>query len=539
MQRVLRFLLGLMLVLGGVRALCYLAYAFAQWPTPLEAFHLEAAMVHHCWRVEAGRRLYPPWTDGPYVANFFGPCYFLAVGLAGRVARAGLDGLFRIGRGVTFASGLLTTLVVAGSVGRRHGRGAGLAAGVLSLGSAPLFGFGVMVRPDVPAELLGVSGFLLIGPGARWRTALGSALLVLAVLTKQTAAVFLLAAVATLLALGRGRRALAVLLGCLVAIGGIVAAVTVGPEPDFAPCLLGEVRTPFDLGHWLTTLGRLVRLAPDLLVLPLAGLVLWGAGRAEDRKPAILTLVLLGAGLVTSGKKGADLNYVLSLRVVAALATGALWGAVQDPAARNPRGLLALLVLATVSLVPGTDLAAHQALQARRQALALASPAGRAALHAYRDLFRMAEDPGVRLLTDCGLVALHQKERAPFVDPWLFRMLVETGRIRPTRLRRDLRSEGYDLVISTADWNGPEYASYSFGLPMDLVEEARDHYTLVGARAGLFVYAPRGNARRTESAGRWSGSPLPIAPTRRPAGSGPLSPRERVRVRATWQAPET
>jgi hypothetical protein len=519
MRRVLRCLLGLILVLGGARAIGYLVYAFYELPTPLEAFHLEAAMVHHCWRVEAGRRLYPSWTDGPHVANFFGPCYFLAVGLAGRAAGSGLDGLVRIGRGVTFASGLLTTLVVAGSVGRRHGRGAGLAAGVLSLGAAPLFGFGVMVRPDALAELLGVCGFLLVGPGARWRTVLGSALLVLAILTKQTAAVFLLAAVAALPTLGRGRRALLVLLGCLLAIGGIVAAVTAGAEPNFAPGLLGEARTPFDLSAWLAMLGRLCMLGPDLLVLPLAGLVAWGSGRAEDRKPMILTLVLLGVSLLAAGKRGADLNYFLSLRVVAALAAGALWGAVQDPAARNPRRLLALLVLGAVSLVPGTNAAAIQALHARRQALTLASPPGRAILRAYRDLFRMAEDPDMRLLTDCGLVALHQEERAPFVDPWLFHMLVETGRIRPTRLRHALRAEAYDAVISTADWNAPGYASYAFGLPMVLVEEARAHYTFVGSRAGLFVYVPRGNARGPGSAGRSGGSPAPITSDERADGS--------------------
>jgi len=36
-----------------------------------------------------------------------------------------------------------------------------------------------------------------------------------------------------------------------------------------------------------------------------------------------------------------------------------------------------------------------------------------------------------RLLTDSGLLQLHQKERAPFVDPFQFRLLVNSGQIHP------------------------------------------------------------------------------------------------------------
>ncbi len=150
-----------------------------------------------------GLPLYPDWRAYPHVCNFYGPCYFLLVGGLGRAAGAGLDGLFFIGRGVTFAAALLTTAVLGGAVGRRHGPWAGLAAAAVSLGATPMIGFAVMVRSDLMAELLGLVGFLLSGRRSRGWCAVGCLLLVLAALTKQTAGVFLLARALALYASGR------------------------------------------------------------------------------------------------------------------------------------------------------------------------------------------------------------------------------------------------------------------------------------------------------------------------------------------------
>jgi hypothetical protein len=177
--------------------------------------------------------------------------------------------------------------------------------------------------------------------------------------------------------------------------------------------------------------------------------------------------------------------------------------------------LLTLAVAGAVALVPGLLYGGYRIRNARGEALAWATPAGRENLRTYRELFGMAEDPGARLLTDCGPIALHQKERAPFVDPWLFREMVDTGRIRPDRLRRELGTGWYDLVISTADWNRPEYAANPFGLPMVLVQAARRRYQPAGTRAGLFVYVPRGDARRPEAAARPGGSDPRSGPRKR------------------------
>ena len=124
-----------------------------------------------------------------------------------------LDGLYVVGRVVTLASALLGTLGLGVYLGRRYGWGAGIAGAVFSLGTAPMNGFGLMARPDMMADTLGLFGFYLALRPRRVGHVSGIALLVLAVLTKQTAGVYLLAATSALLAEGRWRRAVETLVG--------------------------------------------------------------------------------------------------------------------------------------------------------------------------------------------------------------------------------------------------------------------------------------------------------------------------------------
>ncbi len=348
-----RLLLYLLLALGAARMVLYFIYAADMLPLPLESHNLEAKMVLLAYRAEHGLSLYPAWWDGPYVSNWFGPVNSVLVGLAGRLLGAGIRELFLIGRTVSFASSLLTTLVVAVAISRRYGQAAGLAGGVLSLGSGPMFGFTVMVRPDALAELLGVTGFLLSGGRSRGTRGAGVALLVSAILTKQTAAVFLVAAALATALAGEKRRSLGILAAAAAGLVGVVVAVTLLGEPLFARSLVGERVMPWSFPTWRMVSRRIVVSSPDLLLLPAIGVWLWLRDRSRPRevRPAALVLVLLASSLVLSAKLGADMNYYLSLRVAAALAVGALWHAVHSSAARpdarrrsarvdgrNPRG---------------------------------------------------------------------------------------------------------------------------------------------------------------------------------------------------------
>src|SRR5262249_10501810 len=144
MHRLNRLLLYALIATGLARAIFYFLYAASMLPLPLESHNLEAKMVLLAYRARLGLRLYPSWREYPYVSTGSGPVTWLCVGLRGRLGRADTRGLFLIGRGVSFASSILATLVVGAVAGRRYGQPAGLAAAILSLGSGPMFGFTVM-----------------------------------------------------------------------------------------------------------------------------------------------------------------------------------------------------------------------------------------------------------------------------------------------------------------------------------------------------------------------------------------------------------
>jgi hypothetical protein len=518
MRLIVRLLLSLLLILGLARMVIFLLYAAAMLPTPLEAHNLEAKMVLLAWRAQQGLSLYPPWWDYPHVSNFYGPIDFVVVGLLGRLLRADIPGLFLIGRAVTFGSSLMTSLVLAAWIGRRYGRLAGLAGGVLSLGAGPMYGFTIMVRSDSLAELFGVAGFFLSGRESRAGRIAGVALLILAALTKQTAGIFLGAAALSLALSGDWRRALGVLGGGLAVLILLVLAINALFEPYFVVSLLGDGRTPWDFPLWHSILYRVVTTSPDLLVLPLVGLWLWVGSRPRDLRSAALAVVILTSSLVLSGKVGADMNYYLSLRVVEAIAAGALWHAADAPAGKS-RGRSAALVtataLATISLVPSFSPATAQLDHARRRKEFFAGPHGYLVLSSYRIAFSRAQDADFRLLTDSGLVDLYQGERAAFGDPYLFHLLAETGRIEISKMERWVDSQFYDLIVTTHAIESPGYVSQDFRLPMALVERARARYVLRGVRPGLFFYGRAGvggsSPPGASRAGATSAPPRPTA----------------------------
>ena len=490
-------LFGLLIALGLARLLAYLAYAVACLPMPLETFFLEAKMVLLAYRVVLGETLYPAWRDYPHVSNFFGPVYFGLVGLLGSAFKVDIPGLFLIGRAVSFASGLLTTLVVGIVAGRRYGRFAGAAGSVLSLGSATMIGFSVMVRPDMMAELLGVCGFFLGGHRTAMGRLAGGGLLVLAILTKQTTAIFLLAASLAWVLEGDWRRGLKLLLGCLGATAVVIGAVTLLVEPNFARSLFGESKSPWEVSSFVSNLTRACWLSPDILFFPTLGLVLWlsGATGRREIRPAVLTAVVLAASIGLATKRGGDLNYYLSLRVCEGLAVGALWRAwslsCRARAWVRSTTLATSTLLGCMAMWPGILFATLQAESQRKNAAFVEGPYGADFLGFHRDICGLARNPRFRLLTDSGLFELYQGKRAAFGDPWLFRMMSETGQVDLTVMQDRVDSRYYDLIVTTGDLELPSYYDNTFGLPRPLFERARVRYVQVGTRAGLFLYKPR------------------------------------------------
>ena len=490
MTFVRRLLLVLIVATAAVRAAAYLVYANALLRMPVEAFHLEAKMVLLAYRVQVGASLYPRWQDYPHVANFFGPVYFELVGLLGALVRADLPTLFSIGRALTFLSAMATTLIVWVVAARRYGRGAGVVAALLSLGAGTMIGFTVMVRPDAMADLLGLGGFLLAGQRSRWRRAVGGALLVLAILTKQTSALYLAAAVLADAFEGERRRALWLAATTALVLVGVIGLVNIFFEPNFIASLGGEAKSPWAITIAAGTAYE-TRFWPDVFLVPLVGLCLWIMPGSRDVRLATLAAVLLVGSAVAAGKQGASLNYYLGLRAVEGLAAGAAWTAARAAAGRARWAVLAVGVVVLTALLLGCGGGLAGATRAENQRGFFATARGRSYLRVYQALLDKARDPRARILTDSGMIDLYQGERAAFGDPWLFRLMVDTGRIDPVTMKSRIDDEYYELVITTSDIMLPAYADYAFGLPMVLAERVRAHYQPIGARAGHFLYERR------------------------------------------------
>lgn len=488
----------LFLVMALARLVLFVGYAVEIIPnTVFQAFHLESKMVHLAWRVQAGERLYPEWRTFPHVANFFAPLYFAAVGLIGRATAASLEGLYLIGRLVSIGAALATTLLIGLDAGRRYGRGAGWVAAVTSLGVGPLFGYGAMVRPDTLADFLGLAGFLLAVRGrARASTAGAGVLLIAAALTKQTAAIYLLPAALSLALQGRRREAGALVIGVVGTIVGLVVVLTVLVEPNFAPGLLAEGRTPWSWMSWKWTGYRLVNIDPEWLVLAPVGLWLWNRGDRRDLPATVLTLVLVPVYLVTSAKMGSDLNYALGFRAIGSLGAAALWDAVWSPRKSNPfrsNEWVVILLASFASLLIGYSVfhALAQWLNTHESEVRLATPEGKMFRRLDQRIKRVMADPQTPVLTDASQYDIRQGARTAFGDPWLFHMLVDTGKIEPVQMREWVEAEHYDWIITSKELMDPSYDSYDFGLPKPLVDAARRHYEFTGSFGSLFFYRPR------------------------------------------------
>jgi hypothetical protein len=485
---------GALMLVAAARAIVFLIYLLWIFSLRTEISPLESKMVHLAWRVQHGVRLYPEWTNGPHVANFFGPCYFALVGMLGRVRDVDIDGLTLVARAVTVASTLGMTLILGVYGWRRYGQGAGVLAACISLGSGAVQGFGVMARPDTLADLLGFIGFLLAIGSARARWWSGSAVLLVALFTKQTTVAYLVAAM--LVQFLSGRRGVAVAIGGSVVLAafGVIGMVTTTIEPRFAIDLFGEAKSPWNWTDYQILLFRMFLTSFELPVCALIGLLVWCLRPTRDLRFSVLAAVLTVSCFLSAGKKGADFNYFLPLRAVAALAAATLWSALHD--ARGGRAWALATATTTAAIALGFTLISmvllcQTSLDFRNK---LGTRFGQVMLRQYDDLLKLAEDRSQTLLTDSGPLDIRRGASAEFADPWLFRLLATTGRLHTTALRASIEEERYDWIITTKPLDAPDYDTNGFCLPPDLAAAARRHYIPAGYKCDLNLYRRRNRA---------------------------------------------
>lgn len=440
-------------------------------------------MVGLAWRAQAGLSSYPDWQQGPYVTNFLGPLYFLLTGLLGRATSASIDELFLLGRGVSLASTIVSSILIGLFLGRQYGLRAGLLGTVFSLGCGPQTVFTTLTRPDAMSVALGITGFLLASVRAN---AVAALFLIAAILTKQTTAAYLLAAGVLISLQQCPRLGLFFIGGCGITLLAIVTAVTAVWEPNFFTCLLGEAAAPWSWNQWQTITFRLLLQSPGTVVLPMLGLAT--AMRPErDTGLAVLSTILLTTCLTSVAKTGSDVNYFLPLAGVEAWSIVRIYrlSSAETPVGGKWKFILTSLVL-IVSL-PG----AWNAIQHSLKVQIFHSTLGQHLLESYPRFFTLAENPSVKLLTDSGVVAIRQQDRAPFWDPFLFRMLVDTDRIKPDWLSQRIANKDFDIIMLTANVEDSNYGESPFSLPIPLAQQVRHNYRLVKREAGLFIYLPR------------------------------------------------
>jgi hypothetical protein len=477
---------------GLLRCAIFVGYATTWSAYPHETHPTEAKVVHLAWRVQFGVTLYPEWREYPHVANFFSPVYFWLVGGIGRSLGSSLEQLFFAGRVVTVVSTLLASFAVFRHLSCVDQPRVALVGAVFSVGAAPMYGFAVMARPDVLADTFGLSGYLLLISWNRRTLPMVGLLFALAFLTKQTAGIYLLAAVATCLMQPRRRREFGRLFGW--SAGGLAA--TLIPlhlfEPHAISCLLGEGASPFSYEHCLQTWQHLLMSSPDLPFFAIIGLINWWRKPQRNVDLFILTLLLLLFALVSVAKIGADQNYFLGLRSVEALLVGNLFGSASIRLASRTHVLV--LVIGSLMIAQGACHGFQRYVHARRLVHNLETSQGQDLLRRYFEVVDLGNRTDLRLLTDTDVIALRQRDRAPFVDSFLFRLLVDTGRIEPRYLEQQIRDEAFDLLVLTSDLRLCEEQGYKetiFALPDRLARVARQRYLLVGQHGGFSFYRPR------------------------------------------------
>jgi hypothetical protein len=482
-----KMLSGAIVVAALLRAAAALLFVACDFPSRVAVYFIEPQMVHWARCAQRGESLYPDWREFPYVADIYTPGYFWVVGTLSRAVGADLDGVMRIGRATT----IFFSLLGAGAVGwfvRSKGRPAIAAAVSFAIGSVLMMGFGGMVRPDVTADVLGFIGFLAATASIG---VLGPALiLAAAVLCKQSAVIYLLAAVVALLWINRTRRAIVVSVVASSTVLVVLGLIWVSGERNIFRSVLLEAGSPWRWEQWSTIAVKFLARSGDVAILCIAGSVHWCFALRRndpeaDHAKRCLSLLVVGGGFALLGiaKLGSDLNYFLPLRYLAAVLL-----AEQISRSRTSSVHLRTLFASTTFLIALVfwmspwwyGLRVHEAF----------NPDWRKMARIYEREIDAIDRLGKiqRVFTNCNDAAL--RVGGLFLDPYAFRIMVDADRIEPTALIAKLKNGEYDLVVTTGPLEDPGYRDSPFALPNELTEAILERYEK-SSQGALVYYRPK------------------------------------------------
>lgn len=394
-----------------------------------------------------------------FVAANYPPLYFLAASF-----------------GDPFVSGRILSIVATGSVAgligwraRAGGRVAALAVGLGWLALAPVMIWGPAVKPD-PLALAFTAGAVLALEGRR--ASLAGVLIVLAILTKPTAIVVLIAFLVWTAA-----REAALLPRLLIGAAWTAAVAAVALVPFGYEGLWRHVVTwnalPWEAGSALL----LVALGVVIHAALIGGTVLArsSGGPIAAYGVAALFIVLLG------GREGATINYLLDLGVAGSLGVAAMAQRLRRsalyPIAAVVSLALAALLLDPLGIVPGRTATTGAWGDPTRLASArlLLGP----------DVLVLAEDSGLLIATGHPVL---------LDDLFLWSRLVARGTIDPGPVLEDVRASRYSAILTEVELSrlaeAPAYERARW--EPSLVRAIDERYRLVSRPSGgLFIYRPR------------------------------------------------
>jgi hypothetical protein len=354
---------------------------------------------------------------------------------------------------------------------------AAVVGGLALLAFPPASYWAGLYRVDALALALSLGGLYVCvrRSDARWTVPLAALLLTAAVFTRQSyglAAPF--AATAWLLAIGRGRRALA-LIGLVAAFGAALFAGLEGlTHGGFSYNIVTANLNAYRAGSLARYLADVWALMP--IALTAAGLFLLVAGALRVPSWRLVGPYLIGAALsgLTIGKVGSNVNYLLELGAAVALALGALL------AWLGPRRAVTAVVAALLAL----DVAL----------MVLASPY-RAVTHGRlaqladaRRLEQVIRETGGVVLADEDMGLLARAGRPIYFQPFEMTQLARAGRWDQRPLLGDIERQAFAAILIYAI---PDVALHRDRWTDEMLQAIERRYAVAERIGQTLVFRPR------------------------------------------------
>lgn len=490
-RRVERDLRRVLVFLGLVTALAIAAQCAVMVWAQHEFTQVESIVGFHATDLADRGNLYYSFNRYPFTISPYTPGFYL---LSAAMYRLGLP-VVRAGRVISFLA-FVGIVMLSWRILQLYTAGDRYAswAGTLAVAStANLLVWGTAGQVDTLALFFSLAAWCCYSEyqkgDSTQRLALSGLFIFLAVFTKQTM-MAAGAAIFVLLAFQNRRRAFWFAAGLASAGGGLAVALNLLTSGSFYDNTVWANVNPLSPAKFFDHLQYLALAGSGLTFLVVCGLRAALKGRVQ---PLYLYLAFAAAALLgTAPKIGSDLNYQIETLAIGGLCAGWTLHKLQffPRMFRSDRTAVTLLHIPLLFHV-GLNLCITGRVVLSRIVTE----------HVRRDEYAMLrpyfEQTRGRILSVEVDPLLHAVGRIE-VEPLIYTLLVQAGRVNPEPVRRDLAEGAFGLVVLYEDVFTPRAGPYNPelpSLPAVQLEEVRKNYRLIahvpGALLdGSYIYRP-------------------------------------------------